>query len=72
MSPSLDTNLINVIQIGDGNFHETILYDASDLGMSNKDDLVKELGEQTVDVMRKIKKALDPHGLMNPGKIFDI
>lgn len=41
------------------------------VGMSKKDDLVKELGEETVDVMRRIKKALDPDGLMNPGKIFD-
>ncbi len=31
--------------------------------------LVDELGE-AVDVMRSIKTALDPHGLMNPGKIF--
>jgi D-lactate dehydrogenase (cytochrome) len=28
-----------------------------------------DLGE-AVDVMRSIKTALDPDGLMNPGKIF--
>jgi D-lactate dehydrogenase (cytochrome) len=32
---------------------------------------VKELGLDTIGVMRSIKKALDPHWLMNPGKIMD-
>jgi D-lactate dehydrogenase (cytochrome) len=32
---------------------------------------VKELGLDTIDVMRSLKRALDPHWLMNPGKIFD-
>lgn len=31
--------------------------------------LTDELGE-AVDIMRSIKTALDPDGLMNPGKIF--
>ncbi len=31
---------------------------------------MQELGAETIDVMRQIKKALDPHMLMNPGKIF--
>jgi D-lactate dehydrogenase (cytochrome) len=31
--------------------------------------LARELG-QAVDVMRAIKRTLDPHGIMNPGKIF--
>jgi len=33
---------------------------------------VKELGTDTLNVMRSIKRALDPHWLMNPGKIFDV
>ena len=32
---------------------------------------MKELGPDTIDVMRSIKRALDPYGLMNPGKIFE-
>ena len=32
--------------------------------------LVQELGEDTVDVMRRVKRSLDPNWLMNPGKIF--
>lgn len=31
---------------------------------------MQELGADTVDVMRAIKRALDPFWLMNPGKIF--
>ncbi|KAJ3209372.1 hypothetical protein HDU82_000874 [Entophlyctis luteolus] len=32
--------------------------------------LEEELGPETVNVMRKIKKALDPQNILNPGKIF--
>jgi D-lactate dehydrogenase (cytochrome) len=39
------------------------------IGLGKIGYLVDELGE-AVDVMRSIKTALDPHGLMNPGKIF--
>jgi D-lactate dehydrogenase (cytochrome) len=39
------------------------------IGLGKIDYLADELGE-AVDVMRAIKTALDPDGLMNPGKIF--
>jgi D-lactate dehydrogenase (cytochrome) len=39
------------------------------IGLGKIPYLVDELGE-AVDVMRSIKAALDPQGLMNPGKIF--
>lgn len=88
--------------IGDGNFHESILYRRSDLeertkveecvyrmvdralemegtctgehgvGIGKKSSLVKELRLETVGVMQKIKASLDPFGLMNPGKVFDL
>ena len=32
--------------------------------------LLEETGAEAVDVMRKIKKVLDPHWILNPGKIF--
>ena len=32
--------------------------------------LEEELGEDAIDLMRRIKHALDPAGLFNPGKIF--
>ena len=31
--------------------------------------LVAELGAENIAVMRKIKSALDPKGIMNPGKL---
>jgi D-lactate dehydrogenase (cytochrome) len=87
--------------IGDGNFHESILYNNEDpaqreavrkcvkdmvdralemygtctgehgVGLGKKDSLLQELGAETVGVMKSIKAALDPHWLMNPGKIID-
>ena len=32
---------------------------------------MNELGGDTIDVMRNIKRALDPYWLLNPGKIFE-
>lgn len=88
--------------IGDGNFHESILYDSKDpreraavekcindmvdralemegtctgehgIGLGKKESLLKELGSETIGVMKSIKGALDPYWLMNPGKIMDM
>jgi D-lactate dehydrogenase (cytochrome) len=40
------------------------------IGLGKQSSLVAELGEDAVAMMRTIKKALDPDGLFNPGKIF--
>lgn len=40
------------------------------VGLGKMKSLLQELGEDTVDVMRRVKRSLDPHWLMNPGKIF--
>jgi D-lactate dehydrogenase (cytochrome) len=88
--------------VGDGNFHESIMYNGKDpkeraaveksikkmvdralemegtctgehgIGLGKKDSLLKELGPDTINVMKSIKAALDPDWLMNPGKIMDI
>ncbi len=39
------------------------------IGLGKQDWLVEELGE-AVEMMRTIKRALDPKDLFNPGKIF--
>ena len=87
--------------VGDGNFHESIMYNAKDpaekkkveecvtrmveralemegtctgehgIGLGKKNSLVEELGLDTIGVMQKVKMSLDPHWLMNPGKVFD-
>jgi D-lactate dehydrogenase (cytochrome) len=40
------------------------------IGLGKQDALVAELGSDTVDLMRAIKRTLDPQNLFNPGKIF--
>lgn len=42
------------------------------IGLGKKAYLVKELGLDTIGVMKSIKRALDPQWLMNPGKIIDV
>ena len=41
------------------------------IGIGKQDWLVKELGD-AVDVMRMLKRAMDPQNLFNPGKIFSV
>jgi D-lactate dehydrogenase (cytochrome) len=40
------------------------------IGLHKMDFLRAEAGDAAVDMMRAIKQALDPHNIMNPGKIF--
>ena len=42
------------------------------IGLGKQHWLVRELGEDTVDIMRMVKRALDPQDLFNPGKIFSL
>ena len=42
------------------------------VGLHKMDFLVTETGVGAVDMMRTIKRALDPHNIMNPGKIFSV
>jgi D-lactate dehydrogenase (cytochrome) len=40
------------------------------IGQGKMQYMPAEHGERTLDVMRAIKRALDPLDIMNPGKIF--
>ncbi|MCX7028739.1 MAG: FAD-binding oxidoreductase [Spirochaetes bacterium] len=42
------------------------------IGLVKKDFLAMNVGERAVRVMKAIKRALDPKGILNPGKIFDL
>ena len=40
------------------------------IGLGKRDKLLAEFGDDTLDIMRGIKTALDPRGILNPGKLF--
>ena len=42
------------------------------VGLAKKQFLRRQLGEGSYALMRTVKQALDPMGLLNPGKIFDL
>ncbi len=42
------------------------------VGLHKMDFLVSETGVSAVNMMRAIKQALDPHNILNPGKIFTL
>lgn len=39
------------------------------IGIDKADMMVKECGEETLRIMKSIKKVLDPNNIMNPGKM---
>ena len=41
------------------------------VGVAKKPFLKQQLGDQSYDLLKLVKRALDPEGLLNPGKIFD-
>jgi len=41
------------------------------VGLAKKPWLRQQLGDASYDLMKLVKKALDPDGRLNPGKIFD-
>ena len=40
------------------------------IGIGKQDKLVAEFGEPVVQLMRELKRAWDPTGILNPGKVF--
>jgi glycolate oxidase len=41
------------------------------VGLAKKPWLRQQMGDASLDLMRRIKQTLDPRGLLNPGKMFD-
>jgi glycolate oxidase len=41
------------------------------IGVSKKSFLPKFAGSAQMRVMRELRRALDPQGILNPGKMFD-
>jgi glycolate oxidase len=42
------------------------------VGMLKREWLARELGDVSMRVHRDLKRALDPAGILNPGKVFDL
>jgi glycolate oxidase len=42
------------------------------IGLAKRDYLINNIGETNIELMRGIKKTLDPRGILNPGKIFTV
>jgi D-lactate dehydrogenase (cytochrome) len=40
------------------------------VGIGKREFLEQEHGAEALAVMRSVKQALDPRGILNPGKIF--
>ena len=41
------------------------------IGLGKMKLLQEEIGEDTLQVMKSIKRALDPNNVLNPGKVLD-
>jgi glycolate oxidase len=41
------------------------------VGLAKKAWLRQQMGDASFDLMKQVKRALDPAALLNPGKIFD-
>jgi glycolate oxidase len=41
------------------------------VGLAKKPWLRQQMGDHSFELMKTVKRALDPEGLLNPGKIFD-
>jgi D-lactate dehydrogenase (cytochrome) len=40
------------------------------VGVGKMKHIIEEHGKEYINLMRRIKKALDPNSIMNPNKIF--
>ncbi len=76
LDPTDDDELTRALDVHERMVHKAISLDGTcsgehGVGQGKAKYLELEHGPDAVDLMRGIKQALDPDGIMNPGKIFD-
>ncbi|MEM6730871.1 MAG: FAD-linked oxidase C-terminal domain-containing protein, partial [Myxococcota bacterium] len=42
------------------------------IGLTKRDELLREQSPELIALQRRIKRAFDPHGIMNPGKVWPV
>src|SRR6202171_4297173 len=62
----------NVFHAGDGNLHPNILFDLREHGIGLEKNAFMSwiFSPDDLDAMHRVKDVLDPHGMLNPGKVF--
>lgn len=73
--PSKPEELDEITEISHQMIHEIIKMGGTctgehGIGLGKIQSLVEETGNEAVQVMRSIKKSLDPNYILNPGKVF--
>ena len=41
------------------------------IGLAKTQFMKMQYGQPSLDLMKKIKEVFDPHGILNPGKLFE-
>ena len=51
-------------------FRRVVIPGEHGIGQSKREYLSKNLGSVNIDLMKAVKSALDPTGVLNPGKVI--
>ena len=65
MKPKIKSSIYNITLKLDGSFSEE-----HGIGKTKKQELKKYSSEVEIELMKVIKKSLDPNNIMNPGKVL--
>jgi len=48
----------------------TILCAEHGIGVAKRDEILRYKGQKELELMRALKRTLDPHNILNPGKLI--
>jgi D-lactate dehydrogenase (cytochrome) len=77
IDPAIPAERETAERLNDAVVHRAISQDGTctgehGIGLHKQGFLIDEAGAGTVEMMRTLKRALDPKNIMNPGKIFEL